>query len=292
MRLRHDRDGGDDGEGGEGGGDLEGEARSPDQTRSLSCPQPVPLLQSSSSSPEVHRRPPAAAQSASAFSSVMSPGQSPIPPPSDPAQTEQSLFLRHGGSFSKSEQQRTGCSSAGSAHRGLSEHLPCRPHSTHACWLSPEHCVQPPHVFQLQSTSQPCVLRAHVSLQMGGGDAAGGGGGDGGLGLAELAAHNSQAPQMFQLQMASRRCVVLPHHGLHLSSGGGGGLGAEVTLRATKAMAVTWAVLAERGGAITRYLSVRGATRFVHSLKRMSDRPLNEWTVAPFSIRHRTVMST
>ena len=143
--------GGDSGAAG-GGSDAE---RLPDQIKSESCPQPVPLAQLPSSSSVVQSRAPAAEQMASASVKFFSWWQPPISAASDSVQTEQPPQRRHVLPSFVSEQQRTSCSSDGTAQRADSEQRPARPHVAN---------------------------RSGVAAPGGGGGGCGGGGADGEVG--------------------------------------------------------------------------------------------------------------
>mmetsp|Transcript_23673 Transcript_23673/g.69982 ORF Transcript_23673/g.69982 Transcript_23673/m.69982 type:complete len:130 (-) Transcript_23673:249-638(-) len=66
---------------------------------------------------------------ASASARLLLSWQRSIPGPSDSVHGQLSLRCLH-PPIAVSEQQRTSCSSAGSAHRGLSGQMPARPHSS------------------------------------------------------------------------------------------------------------------------------------------------------------------
>eukprot|EP00315_Gephyrocapsa_oceanica_P009787 CAMPEP_0185304954 /NCGR_PEP_ID=MMETSP1363-20130426/15083_1 /TAXON_ID=38817 /ORGANISM="Gephyrocapsa oceanica, Strain RCC1303" /LENGTH=138 /DNA_ID=CAMNT_0027902165 /DNA_START=263 /DNA_END=675 /DNA_ORIENTATION=+ len=96
--------------------------------RSLSCPQPVPAVQSASSSSLVQRRAPASMQMASASANVLSLWHPPIPS-TESAHGQLSLCLLQ-RLMRVSEQQRTSCSSEAATQPAGSAQLPTRPHST------------------------------------------------------------------------------------------------------------------------------------------------------------------
>mmetsp|Transcript_30507 Transcript_30507/g.90598 ORF Transcript_30507/g.90598 Transcript_30507/m.90598 type:complete len:251 (-) Transcript_30507:2128-2880(-) len=96
--------------------------------RSRSCPHPVPFVQSDFSSCLEQSRAPASAQTSSASDSVSSWWQPPMP--SSDSVHGQLLLRFFQPSMRVSEQQRTSCSSEGSAQRAFSEHLFFLPHST------------------------------------------------------------------------------------------------------------------------------------------------------------------
>eukprot|EP00315_Gephyrocapsa_oceanica_P053640 CAMPEP_0185488788 /NCGR_PEP_ID=MMETSP1366-20130426/12672_1 /TAXON_ID=38817 /ORGANISM="Gephyrocapsa oceanica, Strain RCC1303" /LENGTH=130 /DNA_ID=CAMNT_0028097303 /DNA_START=276 /DNA_END=664 /DNA_ORIENTATION=+ len=129
--------------------------------RSLSCPQPVPAVQSASSSSLVQRRAPASMQMASASANVLSLWHPPIPA-SDSAHGQLSLRLLQ-RLMRVSEQQRTSCSSLCGSSK------PC-------AMASPQFPRLP------QTTQRGLATVAAGGGGEGGGDAGGGGDGEGGGG--------------------------------------------------------------------------------------------------------------
>mmetsp|Transcript_11205 Transcript_11205/g.35688 ORF Transcript_11205/g.35688 Transcript_11205/m.35688 type:complete len:269 (+) Transcript_11205:288-1094(+) len=124
------RRGGDSG----GGGCEGGSSRSLAQMRSLSWPQPVPAVQSFFSSSAEQRRASTAAQTASASAKLFRWWQASVLESTwmlDSVNGQLAPRLLKPAS-SLSEQQRTSCSSDGSAHLASSEHCPAFPHWSQA----------------------------------------------------------------------------------------------------------------------------------------------------------------